>query len=45
MNKNVLLGIVKFLGLVTASSAVNLSCIMIMGQEEIPKEVKKLRRF
>ncbi|MCD5003687.1 cyclic lactone autoinducer peptide [Enterococcus saccharolyticus] len=45
MNKRGVLNIVKMLGLIMASSAVNFSCIMIFGQEKLPSEVKKMRRF
>jgi cyclic lactone autoinducer peptide len=45
MNKRMLLNVVKVLGLITASSAVNFSCIFLVGQEKLPNEVKKLRRF
>lgn len=45
MNKRSLLNIVKVLGLIAASSAVNFSCVIILGQEKLPNEMKKLRRF
>ncbi len=45
MNKRSLLNIVKLFGLITASSAVNFSCVLILGQEKLPDEMKKLRRF
>lgn len=45
MNKKKLLNIVKLLGLVTASSSVNFACVMVLGQEKLPNEVKKMRRF
>ena len=45
MNKKGFLNIVKFLGLIAASSAVNFSCVLILGQEKLPDEMKKLRRF
>lgn len=38
---NKLKQIIKF----TASSSVNFSCTFIFGQEDIPNEVKKLRKF
>lgn len=45
MYKKGFLNIVKFLGLIAASSAVNFSCVFLVGQEKLPNEVKKLRRF
>lgn len=39
------LKLIRFIGYAFASSVVNFSCMMIFGQEKLPDDLKRLRKF
>lgn len=43
--KKIILNQLKNVIRLTSSSAVNFGCVFVLGQEKIPDDVKKLRKF